>query len=73
MCQDPKSLFQEMSQEHENTTPTYETLGQVGPDHDRVFTVGVYLGQKKIAEGQGRAKQEAEQAAAEAAITAKNW
>ena len=73
LWQDPKSRFQELAQEHANTTPTYETLGQEGPDHDRVFTVGVFLGKEKVAEGQGRAKQEAEQAAAEAAITAKGW
>lgn len=73
LWQDPKSRFQEMAQEHEGVTPSYETLAQVGPDHDRVFTVGVFLKDKKIAEGNGRAKQEAEQAAAENAIAAKGW
>ncbi|MFT7507067.1 MAG: ribonuclease-3 [Acidimicrobiales bacterium] len=73
LWQDAKSRFQELAQENKNTTPTYETLAQVGPDHDRVFTVGVFLGEGKIAEGTGRAKQEAEQAAAENALEAKNW
>lgn len=73
LWQDAKSRFQELAQEHSSVTPTYETLGQVGPDHDRVFTVGVYLGKEKVAEGNGRAKQEAEQAAAEKAIEAKGW
>ncbi len=73
LWQDPKSRFQELAQENVSITPTYETLGQVGPDHDRVFTVGVYLGKEKVAEGHGRAKQEAEQAAAEKAIEAKGW
>ena len=73
LWQDAKSRFQELAQEHTNITPTYETLAQEGPDHDRVFTVGVFIGSDKIAEGQGRAKQEAEQAAAEAAITVKGW
>ncbi len=73
LWQDPKSRFQELAQENVSITPTYETLGQSGPDHDRVFTVGVYLNKEKVAEGQGRAKQEAEQAAAEAAIEAKQW
>lgn len=73
LWQDAKSRFQELSQEHHSVTPTYETTDQVGPDHDRVFTVAVYLGKEKIAEGQGRAKQEAEQEAAEKAIEAKNW
>jgi len=73
LWQDPKSRFQEMAQEHANITPTYETIGQEGPDHDRIFTVGVYLRRELVAEGQGRAKQEAEQAAAERAIEAKGW
>jgi len=73
LWQDPKSRFQELAQEHVSVTPTYETTNQVGPDHDRVFTVAVYLNKEKVAEGQGRAKQEAEQAAAEAAIEAKDW
>lgn len=73
LWQDAKSRFQELAQENTNTTPTYETLGQVGPDHDRVFTVGVYLGKEKIAEGNGRAKQEAEQQAAENALKEKGW
>ena len=73
LWQDAKSRFQELAQEHTSTTPSYETLGQTGPDHDRVFTVGVFLGKEKVAEGQGRSKQEAEQVAAEAGIAAKQW
>lgn len=73
LWQDAKSRFQELSQEHASVTPTYETIAQVGPDHDRVFTVGVYLKQELVAEGQGRSKQEAEQQAAERAVVAKGW
>ena len=73
LWQDAKSRFQELSQEHVSVTPSYETLSQIGPDHDRMFTVGVFLGKTKIAEGQGRSKQEAEQSAAEAGMTAKGW
>lgn len=73
LWQDAKSRFQELAQEHSSVTPTYETLGQDGPDHDRVFTVGVFLKNEKVAEGQGRSKQEAEQEAAEKGIVAKNW
>ena len=73
LWQDGKSRFQELAQEHSNLTPTYTTLGQEGPDHDRVFTVGVFLGKEKIGEGKGRAKQEAEQEAALSAIAAKGW
>lgn len=73
LWQDPKSRFQELSQEHASVTPRYETVGQTGPDHDRVFTVGVYLGKEKVAEGEGRSKQEAEQSAALSAIDIKGW
>ncbi len=73
LWQDAKSRFQELSQEHASVTPTYETVGQSGPDHDRVFTVGVFLRKEKIAEGVGRSKQEAEQQAASNAIEAKGW
>lgn len=73
LWQDPKSRFQELSQEYASVTPTYETLRQEGPDHDRIFTVGVYLRTELVAEGSGRSKQEAEQQAAERAIEAKGW
>lgn len=73
LWQDPKSRFQELAQEYASITPTYETISQEGPDHDRVFTVGVFLRHEKVAEGKGRSKQEAEQAAAEAAIDTKGW
>lgn len=73
LWQDAKSRFQELAQEHTSITPNYETLAQEGPDHDRIFTVGVYLKYDLVAEGKGRAKQEAEQQAAEAAILAKGW
>ena len=73
LWQDPKSRFQELAQEHASITPTYNTISQDGPDHDRVFTVGVFLRQEKVAEGKGRSKQEAEQEAAKAAVLAKGW
>ncbi len=73
LWQDAKSRFQELAQEHASVTPTYETLSQDGPDHDRIFTVGVFLKKELVAEGKGRSKQEAEQEAAQGAIEAKNW
>lgn len=73
LWQDAKSRFQELAQEHNSVTPTYETISQVGPDHDRIFTIGVFLRKEKVAEGKGRSKQEAEQVAAEAAAEAKGW
>ncbi|MDP1689930.1 MAG: ribonuclease III [bacterium] len=71
--QDAKSRFQELAQEKRGTTPNYETLSEVGPDHDKRFTVGVFIGASEIAEGQGQSKQEAEQSAAEAGLTAMHW
>lgn len=73
LWQDAKSRFQELAQEQASVTPTYETLSQEGPDHDRVFTVGVFLRSEKVAEGKGRSKQEAEQQAAERGLVVKNW
>lgn len=73
LWQDPKSRFQELAQEHTGITPSYSLLGQTGPDHDRTFTVGVFIGEENIAEGQGRSKQEAEQSAAEQALEMKGW
>lgn len=73
LWQDAKSRFQELAQEKASITPTYDTLSQDGPDHDRVFTVGVFLRHEKVAEGKGRSKQEAEQQAAQAAIATKGW
>lgn len=73
LWQDPKSRFQELSQEQVSVTPTYQLLSQEGPDHDRIFTIGVFLRNEQIATGAGRSKQEAEQEAAEKAIAAKGW
>lgn len=73
LWQDPKSRFQELSQDKVSVTPSYELVSQEGPDHDRTFTVGVFLKTEKVAEGKGRSKQEAEQDAAENAIEAKEW
>ncbi|MFM2423670.1 MAG: hypothetical protein RLZZ70_55 [Candidatus Parcubacteria bacterium] len=73
LWQDPKSRFQELAQEHVSITPAYQLLGQEGPDHDRIFTIGVYLRNELVAEGKGRSKQEAEQQAALRAIAVKEW
>ncbi len=70
---DSKSLFQEKAQGAAGVTPAYKTIREEGPDHNKSFTVGVYLGSQKIAEGSGRSKQDAEQAAARAGLIAKGW
>ncbi len=71
--QDAKSHFQEAAQEKRGITPRYETLSEVGPDHAKVFTVGVFIGEKEIAKGEGKSKQEAEQAAAQAGLDKMGW
>lgn len=73
LWQDAKSRFQELAQDRVGITPSYELISQEGPDHDRTFTIGVYLRSEKVAEGKGRSKQEAEQDAAERAIESKGW
>jgi ribonuclease III len=70
---DAKSQIQEEAQERVGVTPSYQVIGESGPDHDKFFTIGVFFADKKIAEGKGRSKQEAEQKAALAALEAKGW
>jgi len=70
---DAKSHFQELAQERAGVTPSYQTLNEEGPDHDKEFTVGVFLGNEKVATGSGRSKQDAEQEAAKAGLKAKGW
>ncbi len=65
---DPKSKLQEIVQEKQGVTPGYSVITESGPDHDKVFLVGVYLGKNKVGEGKGPSKQEAEVAAAENAL-----
>jgi ribonuclease-3 len=70
---DAKSKVQEMSQEVYGVTPKYRVVKEVGPDHDKHFTVAIFFGSEKIAEGEGKSKQEAEQQAAENANQVKGW
>jgi len=73
LFKDPKSLFQEKSQEIESITPTYQVIEESGPDHQKNFIVGVYLGTELIAQGKGTSKHEAELDSAEKALKIKNW
>ena len=70
---DAKSKFQEQAQENEGITPLYKTVKEEGPDHDKKFTIAVYLGKNLVAEGNGKSKQEAEQMAASEALKVKGW
>ncbi len=68
---DSKSKLQEIAQEMLKHTPTYQVISESGPDHDKVFTMSVMIGKESFGKGEGKSKQEAEQNAAQAALT--NW
>lgn len=70
---DAKSRVQEEAQERVGVTPSYTVVAETGPDHDKYFTMAIYFGAEKVAEGKGRSKQEAQQAAADAALRKKKW
>ncbi|MBI5216135.1 MAG: ribonuclease III [Ignavibacteriae bacterium] len=63
-----KSQLLEYSQAESLSIPRYVTIKEDGPDHDRVFTVEVYLGDEPYGVGMGKNKKDAEQAAAEKAL-----
>lgn len=65
---DPKSRFQELSQERFSITPNYELISEKGPDHSKIFTVAAYIGKQKISEGTGTSKQRAQLDAAANAL-----
>jgi ribonuclease-3 len=68
---DAKSKLQEISQEQLKITPNYEMIDSEGPDHQKVFTMGVLLDGSKLTEAKGDSKQSAEQNAAQKAL--ENW
>ncbi|MDE1970153.1 MAG: ribonuclease III [Patescibacteria group bacterium] len=70
---DPKSVFQEKAQAHVSITPVYQVVDEWGPDHDKRFLVGVFLGDERVATGEGASKQEAETNAAREGLTVKGW
>lgn len=65
---DPKSHLQEVVQSREGVTPVYRVMDEDGPDHDKVFTVGVFVGETLCGQGTGSSKQAGQQKAAEAAL-----
>lgn len=67
---DPKSKLQELVQNKEGFTPIYKVLTEDGPDHDKMFVIGVFVNNKLMGEGSGPSKQAAQVAAATAAIAA---
>lgn len=65
---DAKSHLQEVSQSIDNMTPQYRVLEETGPDHDKEFTLGVFVGDRLMGQGSGPSKQTAQQIAARAAL-----
>jgi len=70
---DPKSKFQEKAQEIYSITPYYKVSKESGPDHDKIFEVGLYLGDEQVSVGKGSSKQEAQVSAAAKGIKKKKW
>ena len=70
---DSKSKFQEKSQEIYGITPYYKVLHESGPDHFKIFEVGLYLGEELISRGKGSSKQEAQFKAAVNGLKKKGW
>jgi len=65
---DAKSRLQEVAQSIESQTPIYKVIEEIGPDHDKMFTLGVYVAGKLRGKGTGPSKQVAQQEAAKAAL-----
>jgi len=70
---DPKSRFQEKAQELKGVTPNYKILEETGPDHAKMFKVGLYLDSELISKGQGSSKQEAQVDAARKGLKKLSW
>ena len=70
---DTKSRFQEKAQEVEGITPHYKVISEEGPDHNKVFEVGLYLADNLVAIGRGSSKQEAQVEAASQGLANKGW
>jgi ribonuclease-3 len=73
LYKDAKSYVQEKAQEKYSLTPNYKVVSEEGPDHDKLFQIGIYFGDELVAQGQGKSKQEAETAAARSALSVKGW
>lgn len=70
---DAKSKLQEIAQEKVAITPSYSVQHEEGPDHDKTFTMGAYIGDRLVGKGEGNSKQVAEQKAAEDALERLKW
>ena len=65
---DPKSRLQEIVQNKEGFTPVYKVISEEGPDHDKMFVIGVFVDNNLKGQGSGPSKQSAQVAAATDAL-----
>lgn len=73
-CRDKKGTLQEIVQVRFKITPVYKVLSEEGPDHDKSFWVGCYLGNECVARARGASKKEAQVATARLALeTVTQW
>lgn len=63
-----KSIYLEFIQSKGFSSPTYRVLEESGPDHEKIFVVGVYVNNELMGVGEGKSKKQAEQIAAERAV-----
>jgi len=70
---DAKSHVQELTQDKIGVTPHYTLIDESGPDHSKIFLMGIYFGDDLVGQGKGQSKQAAEQEAARDALTKKGW
>ncbi|MFZ2560695.1 MAG: ribonuclease III [Candidatus Nanoperiomorbaceae bacterium] len=65
---DSKSHLQEISQREDQAIPDYRVIDEQGPDHDKIFVMGAFVGKTEIGRGKGSSKQIAQQEAAKMGI-----
>lgn len=70
LYRDFKTAAQELCQSRFGQFPRYGLLAESGPDHDKRFETGLFIGERLLATGTGKSKKEAEQGAARRAIAA---
>lgn len=63
-----KALFQDYCQKTHRQPPIYKVLNECGPDHDKIFTIAVWINEEEMGRGEGNSKKDAQQSAAENAL-----
>lgn len=68
ISRDFKTKLQEEAQNRFRVVPEYRLIDEIGPDHDKIFEIHLFINEQKISEGRGKSKKQAEQKAAEQAL-----